>query len=584
MESIARYVSDMKAHWLLVLVSAVCGSGSVVLLARWLHHAQASSAILKARRRRDASLLRAERLACEYGDSHPGADDSLLLALSARQLARGLKDGSLAAEDVFFSYLTKALQANQRLNCCTEVMMESLDHLKSIGSYKDGLLYGVPVSIKENIGCKGYDSSCGVPGRLDHPVLENSVVVEVLKRQGAIPFVKTNVPQSLFNYECSNPIYGTSLNPHNPKKTPGGSSGGEGALINGGGSLLGIGTDIGGSIRIPCSFSGICGLKPTSKRLSTKGISSCTKGQTSVLSCVGPMARDVDSLALCMQALLSEHMFTLDPTVPPIPFNTEVYQSSKPLRIGYFENDGYQHPSPSMVRGVREVKALLERAGHTVMAFKPLKVEYAMHDLVIKALLADGGATLLQDFKRSPLDPSLSFQIGMYRLPYALKKLLSFVMKPLFPRLAKSLVGLCGLGSVQKQWKLDAEIDEYIQETIKEWKRCELDVLLCPVIGPAFNHNYTGKLTCALSSTILYNLLNFPAGIVPVSTVTLEDEIQLKQYKGNFQDFWDKQFISAVAGGEGLPVAVQCVALPWQEELCLRFMREVETLVRESKQ
>uniref|UniRef100_A0A8C5FFW1 Amidase domain-containing protein n=1 Tax=Gadus morhua TaxID=8049 RepID=A0A8C5FFW1_GADMO len=462
---------------------------------------------------------------------HPGAYGCLIHSLSARQLTLSLKEGSLVPEDVLFSYMTKALEANKRLNCCTEIMMESLNHSKSMDSYKDGLLYGVPVSIKDNVGCKGYDSTCGLLCRLNQPALEDSVIVEVLRRQGAIPFVKTNVPQSLMSYECSNPIYGTCVNPHNPKKTPGGSSGGEGALIKGGGSLLGIGTDIGGSIRIPCSFSGICGLKPTCNRLSTKGISSSVKGQTSVKTSVGPMARDVDSLALCMQALLSDHMFTLDPTVPPIPFNTEVYQSSKPLRIGYYENDGYQHPSPSMLRGVREVKALLERAGHT----------------------------------RSPLDPTISFPIKVCRLPYVLKKILSVLLKP--------LVSFCTTNFRK----------EYIRETIDEWKRCDLDVLLCPVIGPAFNHNYSAKLVCALSSTLLFNLLSFPAGVVPVSSVTPADEILLKQFKGNFQDLWDREFVQAVKGGEGLPVAVQCVALPWQEELCLRFMKEVETLVGESR-
>ncbi|KAG7283636.1 hypothetical protein CRUP_020409 [Coryphaenoides rupestris] len=436
----------------------------MVLLVRWLHHVQVRNKIEKARRRRESSLLQAERRVCEYSDSHPDADDSVIRSLSARQLTQSLQEGSLLPEDVFFSYLRKTLEANERLNCCTEVMMTSLDHLKSIDSHKDGLLYGVPVSIKDNIDCKGYESTCGLPVRLDRPVLEDSVVVEVLRRQGAIPFVKTNVPQGLL--------------------------------------------------------------------------------------------KDVDSLALCMQALLSDHMFTLDPTVPPIPFNTEVYQSSKPLRIGFYENDGYHHPSPSMLRGVRDVKALLESAGHTLVAFKPLKLEYAMHELFQKALLADKGATLLQDFKGSPIDPALSFQVGLLRMPCALKKFLSILLAPV----------------------------EYIQETIGEWRRCGLDVLLCPVIGPAFNHKYSSKLPVALSTTVLYNLLNFPAGVVPVGTVTPEDELQLKTFKGNYQDISDKNFKQAVTGGVGLPVAVQCVALPWQEELCLRFMREVETLVRESAQ
>lgn len=269
----------------------------------------------------------------------------------------------------------QTLDLNKKLNCCTGILLESFDQLKTVASNKEGLLYGVPVSIKENIAykvfcsyvlpvllqdgdysvrassyvctCKtvtassqvycvslvcsfltllffsvfisqhkNYDSSCGLIIKLDQPEDKDSVIVEVLKRQGAIPFVKTNLPQGLLkyviflirllqhlvvqqysitqmaicdfyiskrpwysllicafllfsisSYDCGNPIYGQTVNPCNLQKTPGGSSGGEGALIGGGGSLLGIGTDIGGSVRIPSAFCGICGFKATSGRL-----------------------------------------------------------------------------------------------------------------------------------------------------------------------------------------------------------------------------------------------------------------------------------------------------------------------------
>uniref|UniRef100_A0A3Q4G6W2 Fatty acid amide hydrolase n=1 Tax=Neolamprologus brichardi TaxID=32507 RepID=A0A3Q4G6W2_NEOBR len=332
----------------------------------------------------------------------------------------------------------------------------------------------------------------------------DSVLVQVLKKQGAIPFVKTNLPQGLLSYDCSNPIYGQTVNPHNPQKTSGGSSGGEGALIGGGGSLLGIGTDLGGSIRIPASFCGICGFKPTAGRQSGNFVYCFLFRVKLVLSSPGPMARDVDSLALCMQALLCDHMFSLDPTVPPLPFNMEIYRTTKPLRIGCLENDGYMHPSPSMARGVREVKALLEQAGHTVR-------HTHTH-------------THTKTYNNH-------FQVMFFN------------------------VGIC------------------FSKTIAHWRSCNIDVLLCPVIGPAYNFFYC----TAISYTIVYNLLNFPAGVVTVSTVTAKDEEELKHYKGCYQDMWDKLF------KEGLPVAVQCVALPWQDELCLRLMKEVEQLVKQSK-
>ncbi|KAF3690997.1 Fatty-acid amide hydrolase 1 [Channa argus] len=515
-----------------LLTGAACGVGAlVVFIGKVNSHQAAMEKIQRARNRRTEGLQRAEQAVLRYKES--------------------------------------TLETNKKLNCCTGILLESLDQLKTVSSNIEGLLYGVPVSIKENFAYK--------------PAEKDSVLVEVLKSQGAIPFVKTNIPQGLLSYDCSNPIYGQTVNPHNHQKTSGGSSGGEGALIGGGGSLLGIGSDIGGSIRIPASFCGICGFKPTPGRLSLRGMSSIYRGQKSVLSSPGPMARDVDSLALCMQALLCEHMFYLDPTVPPMPFNQQIYHSSKPLRIGYLVDDGYTQPTPSMARGIREVKALLEQAGHTLVPYSPPKINYVMHELLVRGVLGDGGTNLLQKLKGGPVDSCLKGQVFPYSLPVWLKKTISFLLKPLFPRVSSLFSALCGVGSVPELWQQHADVEDYIHETVAYWRSCNIDVLLSPVIGPAFNFTYCGKITTVLNYTMIYNLLTFPAGVVPVSTVTAKDDEEVKHYKGNYQDHWDKLIKRAVSGGKGLPVAVQCVALPWQDELCLRFMKEVEQLVKQSR-
>ncbi|XP_030583162.1 vitamin D3 hydroxylase-associated protein-like isoform X1 [Archocentrus centrarchus] len=577
-QSIEQFITGMKMdNWTAALLTgtACCIGALAVLVKKTNSQRETKEKIERARNRREESLQRAEQ--------HLMTDSAFIVDLSLSELTKKLKEGSLSPEDVLYSYMEKTLAVNKKLNCCTEILLESLDQLKTVGSNKECLLYGVPVSIKENVAFKNHDCSCGVVINLDQPADKDSVLVQVLKKQGAIPFVKTNLPQALLSYDCSNPIYGQTVNPHNPQKTSGGSSGGEGALIGGGGSLLGIGTDIGGSIRIPASFCGICGIKPTAGRLSLQGLHPICRGQKSVLSSPGPMARDVDSLALCMQALLCDHMFSLDPTVPPLPFNMEIYRSSKPLRIGYLENDGYSQPSPSMARGVREVKALLEQAGHTLVPYHLLNMNEIVPELLGRGVFADGAATLLQKLKGGPVDPCLKPQIFSYNLPKWLKKIISFLLKPVFPRASANIGALCGVRSVPDLWKQHAAVEDYIHETIAHWRSCNIDVLLCPVIGPAYNFLYCGKVATVLSYTMLYNLLNFPAGVVTVSTVTAEDEEELKHYKGCYQDMIDNLFKEAVSGGEGLPVAVQCVALPWQEELCLRFMKEVEQLVKQSK-
>ncbi|XP_053539823.1 fatty-acid amide hydrolase 1 isoform X1 [Ictalurus punctatus] len=573
----------MDAEWKGVAVSLFCVACVSVFLLKWREHQTVKRKLQRAREKREKELGQAEKAVSYFKTRNAGVDLSSIVTLPLAELSKRIRDGSLQPDAVLHAYMEKALEANRKLNCSTAVLTESLKQLEDIESHKDGLLYGIPISIKDNLDYEGYDSTCGVLTKLDDPAVKDSVVVSVLKKQGAIPFIKTNIPQGLLNYECSNPIYGRTVNPCNVEKTCGGSSGGEGALIAGGGSILGLGSDLGGSVRIPAAFCGICALKPTNNRISLHGLSSSVKGGKTALTAVGPMARDVESLALCMRALLCPDMFTLDPTVPPIPFNQQVYESSEPLRIGYYESDGYFQPSPSMSRALLETKELLEKAGHTLIPFNPLRTFTAFHEFVLRGNVADGGATLLQHFKKGPVDPSLKHQVLYCAYPLFGKRLVSLLLRPISPRMAASIHAICGVGGVEELWKQHNEVQVYIHETIAEWRKLELDVLLCPMLGPAYNFNYTGKQSSALSYTALYNVLNFPAGVVPVTEVTAEDEDQLKHYRGYFGDGWDKTFVEAVRGGVGLPIAVQCVALPWQEEMCLRLMREVEKLCAENK-
>lgn len=295
------------------------------------------------------------------------------------------------------------------------------------------------------------------------------------------------------------------------------------------------------------------------------------------------MARDVESLALCMRALLCEDMFRLDPTVPPLPFREEIYRSSQPLRVGYYETDNYTMPTPAMKRALLETKERLEVAGHTLVPFLPSNIPHALETLGTGGLFSDGGTTFLQNFKGDFVDSCLGDLISILRLPGWLKGLLAFMMKPLFPRLSAFLNNMKSR-SAGKLWELHHETEVYRHSVMAQWRALELDVLLTPMMGPALDLNGPGKATGAVSYTLLYNCLDFPAGVVPVTMVTAEDEAQLQLYKGYFGDIWDKTLQKVVRKSVGLPVAVQCVALPWQEELCLRFMREVEQLMNPDKQ
>ncbi|XP_027002568.2 fatty-acid amide hydrolase 1 isoform X2 [Tachysurus fulvidraco] len=572
----------MDREWTMVALALLCGI--VFFLLKWSGQKQNLERKLQtARKKREAGLKQAEQAVSHFKAEHPGLDLNLIVDLPLSELSQQIRDGSLQPDFVLHAYIEKALEVNSKFNCGTAFLKESLKQLEDIETHKDGILYGIPVSIKENFDYQGYDSTCGVSDMVNSPAAVDSVVVRVLKRQGAVPFIKTNVPQALINYECSNPIYGTTANPHNLQKTCGGSTGGEAALIGGGGSILGLGSDLGGSLRIPASFCGLCAFKPTANRISSLGLNSCVKGRKSVLSSVGPMARDVNSLALCMRALLNKDMFTLDPTIPPLPFKQEVYESSERLRIGYYDNDGYLQPFPCMSRALQEAKALLEQAGHKLVPFKPPHIYTAIPEYFMKVLLADGCASSSSHLKEDPINPCMQHGIP-FGLPRFVKKIISLVLSFTHPHIASLVDSTCGVSSVADLWKQQSTIENYINKVIEEWNNLELDVLICPILGPALNYTYSGRLTSGTSYTALYNLLNFPAGVIPITKVTAEDEDQLRCYKGTFGSYADKLFIKAVEGGVGLPLAVQCVSLPWQEELCLRLMRELEALCAKNKQ
>ncbi|XP_078306701.1 fatty-acid amide hydrolase 1-like [Panthera onca] len=545
----------------------------------------------------------------------PSLDPKPILELPLETLVQKLQDEELSVESVLCSYLEEALKVHQEVNCLTDFLgecEEQLQALKKLKKTERGLLYGVPVSLKDPYDCKGHDSTCGLTQFLEKPAAKDGVIVQVLKAQGAIPFVKTNIPQTMYSFYCSNPIYGQTLNPLNLKKTPGGSSGGEGALLAKGGSILGMGTDTAGSIRIPASFCGICGLRTTGYRLSFSGVSSAVKGKKSVTTVAGPMARDVESLALCLRALLSEDMHRLDPTVPFMPFREEVYSSNQRLRIGFCETDGFTQPSPSMARAVRLTSRLLQDAGHQVIPFSIPHIKYAVKHLFEGGLFADGGATLLEKLEGDIVDPCIKGMINWLRLPDLLKCFLAWILKytvSMGPRWGGIQEGRSpgrrrtqrgGWGpkrgppmltfgilnlpysprTPKKLWEQHAAVQEYQQKFIAKWRSLDLDVLLMPAMDPAFHICYSEIGTDIASYTGLYNVLNFPAGVVPVTTVTPQDEEELAFYTGYYGDSTDKNFQWVVQGSVGLPVAVQCIALPWEEELCLRFMKEVETLAK----
>ena len=212
-----------------------------------------------------------------------------------------------------------------------------------------GPLHGVPISIKDSIDVRGTKATAGTLGRRDAPVAErDAALVSRLRRAGAIPIAKTNLPDLLFSFESDNLIYGRSNNPYDATRTPGGSSGGESALIAACGSPLGLGSDAAGSVRVPAAFCGITSIKPTSGRLPRTGHVPPAAGWVEALWQMGPMARWTEDLVLAMELLAGED--GEDFTAPPVPLLKP--QNITSLRVAFFTYNGFAKCNPEIEEAV----------------------------------------------------------------------------------------------------------------------------------------------------------------------------------------------------------------------------------------
>lgn len=177
-------------------------------------------------------------------------EDEKILAQPASAIVAGVRSGSLKPSDVLVAYGKKALKAHAATNCLTEVLIgEAEEWAKNVTV--EGPLAGMPISMKDTVAVAGWDSCIGYSAWVGKPVKKDAALVRLLKDAGAVPFVKTNVPITLLSFESANDVFGTSTNPHGKAYAPGGSTGGEAALLAYGGSRLGIGTDVAGSVRVP---------------------------------------------------------------------------------------------------------------------------------------------------------------------------------------------------------------------------------------------------------------------------------------------------------------------------------------------
>jgi Asp-tRNA(Asn)/Glu-tRNA(Gln) amidotransferase A subunit family amidase len=453
--------------------------------------------------------------------------------LSASQIAGQVRTRKLSPVEVVKAHLARIELVNPKINAFVQVDDErALEHAREaeaavMRGEQLGPLHGVPISIKSSIEVAGMRCEAGTKLRAGYIASQDAPLVQRLKNAGGIVLGVTNTPELLLAWETDNLLYGRTSNPWDLSRTAGGSSGGEAAAIASGCSVGGVGSDGGGSIRVPAHFCGICGLKPTPGRIPASGHFPQSAGPFALLGVVGPMARTISDLKVLFEVMQGPDVG--DPSAAPVPVRWPQGSELKDLRIGYLEDDGRTPVTPETRGAVRKAAEALRSAGFEVEPFRPEGLEKA-RDLWWKFFGIAGGM-LLGPMVRGHED----------ELSPILKEFNGWVAAEQ-PHTAQTL--------------LDTWIErDLIRMQIFEQME-KFPVLLCPVASiPAFRHgerswNVEGKKVeylDAWSYCEWFNLLGMPGAVVPVTQ-----------------------------SPEGLPIGVQIVGRPWEEELVLTIAQAVE--------
>ena len=508
-----------------------------------------------------------------------------LAVRSASELARLIRGGEVSAKEVVESHIRRIKEVDDRLNA---VVFRRFDQALAEAAAADearargdsiGPPHGVPVTIKDQFLVTGMPTTFGLPGRASHRANADGPLVGRLRRAGAIVLGKTNVSQLLFYHESDNPLYGRTNNPWNLDRTPGGSSGGEAAIVAAGGSALGLGSDLGGSIRVPAHFCGIAGLKPTSGRLTLLDTpAGIFFAQNVIVYQPGTLARTVDDLALAMSVLAAPGQEDFDPTIEGRTWPDSTVLEVAALRVGLYEDDGWFRPSPAVRRAVRDTGVVLEACGARVEPFRPPDVGEALR-LFIAVLSADGLQTFHKALRGQPVDPRLKAFLAVSKIPRPIRPVVAAAMIAAGRPHAGLAVRAGGPWGEHRLRALAGEVEGYRARFLASLDAARLDVLVCPPHAlPALTHGTGDDLTAitAGSYATLFNVLGLPAGVMPATHVRAGEESD----RVSSRNVPNQLALGVERGSVGLPVGVQVVARPWREDVVLSVMAAVEGACR----
>lgn len=383
-----------------------------------------------------------------------------------------------------------------------------------------GPLHGLPVTVKSSIAAAGHKCEIGSLLHKGDVPREDAVVVARLRAAGALILGTTNCPEFLMAYETANLLHGQTRNPWDLERTPGGSSGGESAAIAAGMSASGLGSDSGGSVRVPAHFTGICSLKPTPGRIPGRGHLPPCVGPFSTLGAIGPMARSMADVELMFRTLSGQD--DADPASPPVTLRELTLDELRGYRIGVFEDDGLTPVTRETRVAVNAAAEALREAGFRVEPSRPRTLERLRK--LWWTFFVQCGAMFYEPEIRGR------------------REKLSQIFREFLEIAERS--GPLASSDLLNAW---AEMDLLRAKTLDEMR--EYPVLLCPVASvPAWKHGErkwtidgkTVEYLDAVRYTQWFNTLGAPAAVVPVGR-----------------------------SAEGMPIGVQVAARPFEDEVVL---------------
>jgi amidase len=482
----------------------------------------------------------------------------LITSLAPDELLAFIARGKLSVVDVTTAYLQRTAIAQGLVNCITELLSTSaLKRAKELDAYYQqhkrpiGALHGLPISVKEHICFKGLRCTTGYVSHWNNISKEDAHILQVLQDAGAVFHCRTAVPQTMMHLETDSNLWGVTSNPHNTSLTSGGSSGGEGALIALHGSCLGVGSDVGGSIRSPAANCGIYGIKPTAFRIPTDGWGYMMAGADTVESVLGPLSTTLSGLKLFMKTVIDAQPWLTEPALIPMPWRDFKIPEDRPLMIGVLWHDDVVRPHPPIIRALKLVSEKLKETGVDVVTFEPHQHDEAW--AIISSLYFTDGGEADADAINSSGEP----------------------WRPLSKWIIKDNPCVKKLSVGQLSYWLE-EREAYRKEYALHWNKSGVDALLCPVgPGVAPKHN-TAEYW---SYTSQWNLLDYPGVVFPVCKVDKQMDVyenEEKPLSGKDEEnrrLWDAEEF------DGMPVSLQLVGRRFEDEKILAILEHITSCI-----